>query len=129
RVDALDGNSKRISLGRGAPQRFENMGVGRGAPRVARFEYFVCCKPHTNFWLRTNCSYKPNFQSKGGPDMVEPRGRKSKAQLSVVAPVIPGQGRPQPPKGMPADEAVVWEAIVGAMPDHWLSTSFPVLRF
>jgi hypothetical protein len=60
--------------------------------------------------------------------MVEPRERKSAAQLSVVTPVVPGQGRPQPPKGMAADEVAVWVAIVGAMPDHWFSTSFHLLR-
>ena len=60
--------------------------------------------------------------------MVEQRGRKSGSQLSVVAPVVPGQGRLPPPKGMPADEAAVWVSIVGAMPDHWFSTSFHLLR-
>ena len=60
--------------------------------------------------------------------MVQQRGRKSGSQLSVVAPVVPGQGRLPPPKGMSADEAAVWVSIVGAMPDHWFSTSFHLLR-
>src|SRR5262249_11045541 len=60
--------------------------------------------------------------------MVQQRGRKSTAQLSVVSPLTPGQGRAQPPKGMPADETAVWSCIVGAMPDNWFSTSFHVLR-
>ena len=60
--------------------------------------------------------------------MVEPRGRKSGSQLPVVAPTVPGQGRLPPPKGMAADEAAVWVSIVGAMPDHWFSTSFHLLR-
>src|SRR5262245_43441582 len=60
--------------------------------------------------------------------MVQQRGRKSGSQLSIVAPVVPGQGRLPPPKGMPADEAAVWVCIVGAMPDHWFSTSFHLLR-
>src|SRR5262252_8622157 len=60
--------------------------------------------------------------------MTQQRGRKSVAQLSVVSPLTPGQGRLQPPKGMPADEATVWVSIVGAMPDHWFATSFHLLR-
>jgi hypothetical protein len=60
--------------------------------------------------------------------MVQQRGRKSTAQLSVVSRLTPGQGRAQPPKGMPADEAAVWTYICGAMPDHWFSTSFHLLR-
>src|SRR5262245_16348801 len=60
--------------------------------------------------------------------MIETRGRKPTAQLSIVTPLVPGQGRPQPPKGMAADERVVWECIVGAMPEHWFSTSFHLLR-
>ena len=60
--------------------------------------------------------------------MVEPRGRKSGSQLSVVSPVVPGQGRLPPPKGMPADEAAVWTYICGAMPDHWFCTSYHLLR-
>src|SRR5262245_23741165 len=60
--------------------------------------------------------------------MTQQRGRKSTAQLSVVSPLTPGQGRLPPPKCMPADEAAVWLSIVGAMPDHWFSTSFHLLR-
>ena len=60
--------------------------------------------------------------------MTTQRGRKSTAQLSVVSPLTPGQGRLQPPKGMPADEAAVWSRIVGAMPDNRFSTSFHLLR-
>ena len=58
---------------------------------------------------------------------VEHRGRK--AQVHLINPaVVPGQGRPQPPEDMPADEAQTWRAIVAAMPDNWFSTSYHVLR-
>src|SRR5262249_31124700 len=49
--------------------------------------------------------------------MVEKRGRKTAADLSLA--VIPGGGRPEPPDGMPEDEAEVWQTIVGAMPPGW----------
>jgi len=54
--------------------------------------------------------------------MVQQRGRKSVAQLSVVSPLTPGHDRPQPPKGMSADEAVVWMRICGSMPGGWFAT-------
>src|SRR5262249_52166672 len=50
------------------------------------------------------------------------------AHLSVASPLAPGQGRAQRPKLLAADEAVVWTYICGAMPDHWFSTSFHLLR-
>ena len=49
-----------------------------------------------------------------------PRGRKSQASLSVVAPAIPGAGRPDPPSHLDANEAQIWRAVVGALPDHWI---------
>ena len=60
--------------------------------------------------------------------MIMQRGRKSGSQLTIVAPLTPGQGRLPPPKGMAADEAAVWVYIVGAMPDHWFATSYHLLR-
>ena len=56
------------------------------------------------------------------------RGRKSVNALSVV-PVIPGQGRPEPPRALDKAERAVWRAIVGAMPPNWLGSECqPVLR-
>jgi len=59
--------------------------------------------------------------------MVEHRGRKAPIHLVKTA-VVPGQGRPEPPKDMPPDEAQVWTAIIASMPDAWFNTCFHVLR-
>ena len=48
-----------------------------------------------------------------------PRGRKSAASLSVV-PVVPGQGRPEPPLNLDALEKQIWRDVVDALPAHWL---------
>jgi hypothetical protein len=56
------------------------------------------------------------------------RGRKSINALSVV-PVIPGQGRPEPPRALDRAEKAVWREIVGAMPPNWFGLECqPVLR-
>jgi phage terminase small subunit len=56
------------------------------------------------------------------------RGRKSMNTLSVV-PVIPGQGRPEPPRALDKSEKAVWRSIVGAMPPNWFGSECqPVLR-
>ena len=56
------------------------------------------------------------------------RGRKSINALSVV-PVIPGQGRPEPPRALDKAEKAVWRDIVGAMPPNWFGSECqPVLR-
>ena len=48
-----------------------------------------------------------------------PRGRKSAASLSVV-PLVPGQGRPEPPTSLDALEQQIWRDVVDALPAHWL---------
>ena len=48
-----------------------------------------------------------------------PRGRKSAASLSVV-PVVPGQGRPDPPAGLDSLEKRIWQDVVSALPPNWL---------
>lgn len=48
-----------------------------------------------------------------------PRGRKSGASLSVV-PLVPGQGRPEPPAGLDSLEQRIWRDVVDALPAHWL---------
>ena len=56
------------------------------------------------------------------------RGRKSINALSVV-PLIPGQGRPEPPRALDRAEKAVWMEIVGAMPPNWFGLECqPVLR-
>ena len=56
------------------------------------------------------------------------RGRKSINALSVV-PLIPGQGRPEPPQALDRAEKAVWREIVGAMPLNWFGLECqPVLR-
>ena len=47
-----------------------------------------------------------------------PRGRKSAASLSVV-PLVPGQGRPEPPANLDALERQIWRDVVDALPAHW----------
>ena len=48
-----------------------------------------------------------------------PRGRKSAASFSVV-PLVPGQGRPQPPDNLDALEKQIWRDVVDALPAQWL---------
>jgi hypothetical protein len=48
-----------------------------------------------------------------------PRGRKSASSLSVV-PIVPGQGRPEPPASLDALEKQIWRDVVDALPSHWL---------
>jgi hypothetical protein len=48
-----------------------------------------------------------------------PRGRKSAASLSVV-PVVPGQGRPEPPAELDSLEQRIWRDVVAALPAHWV---------
>ena len=47
------------------------------------------------------------------------RGRKSAASLTVV-PVLPGQGRPEPPASLDPLEKQIWRDVVDALPAHWL---------
>jgi hypothetical protein len=47
------------------------------------------------------------------------RGRKSESSLTVV-PVIPGAGRPAPPRGLDQQERRIWRAVVDALPAHWI---------
>jgi hypothetical protein len=56
------------------------------------------------------------------------RGRKSINALSVV-PLIPGQGRPEPPRVLDRAEKTVWREIVGSMPPNWFGLECqPILR-
>jgi hypothetical protein len=46
-------------------------------------------------------------------------GRKSEASLTVV-PVIPGTGRPSPPRGLDQQERRIWKSVVASLPAHWI---------
>jgi len=39
---------------------------------------------------------------------------------SQVTPIVPGHGRPTPPRGLDAIEKRIWRDVVDALPDHWL---------
>jgi hypothetical protein len=51
-----------------------------------------------------------------------PRGRKSASSLAVV-PLVPGQGRPEPPAVLDSLEQRVWREVVDALPGHWLDSA------
>src|SRR5262249_60079406 len=48
-----------------------------------------------------------------------PRGRKSASSLTVL-PLVPGQGRPEPPADLDSLEQRVWREVTTALPAHWL---------
>jgi hypothetical protein len=50
------------------------------------------------------------------------RGRKSGTSLTVV-PVIPGSGRPPPPRGLDREERRLWTGVVDSLPSHWLDSA------
>jgi len=54
------------------------------------------------------------------------RGRKSAASFQVV-PLVPGQGRPEPPAGLDALEKRIWKDVVDALPAHWLDLAGQVV--
>ena len=45
--------------------------------------------------------------------------RRSDADLSIV-PMLPGRGRPEPPKALDQAEARAWNDVVDALPDRFL---------
>ena len=45
--------------------------------------------------------------------------RRSAADLSIV-PLVPGKGRPEPPKALDQTEARAWNDVVDALPDWFL---------
>ena len=47
------------------------------------------------------------------------RGRKSGASL-VVVPLVPGQGRAEPPAELDTLEQRVWREVIAALPAHWV---------
>ena len=52
--------------------------------------------------------------------------RKSASSLSVV-PLVPGQGRPEPPVDLDTLEQKVWRDVVAALPGHWIDSAGQVV--
>jgi hypothetical protein len=48
--------------------------------------------------------------------------RRSDADLSIV-PMLPGKGRPAPPKELDQIEARVWNDVIDALPSQWLDAA------
>jgi hypothetical protein len=48
--------------------------------------------------------------------------RRSNADLSIV-PMLPGKGRPQPPKALDQTEARAWNDVIDALPGHWIDAA------
>jgi hypothetical protein len=46
--------------------------------------------------------------------------RKSVSSLTIVAPLLPGEGRPPPPVELDVVEAGIWRAVTDSLPSHWL---------
>ena len=45
--------------------------------------------------------------------------RRSAASLEI-SPVVPGQGRAEPPPELDAVEARIWNEVIDALPDRWV---------
>src|SRR5215831_17333173 len=52
--------------------------------------------------------------------------RRSASSLAVV-PLVPGQGRPQPPVDLDPLEQKVWRDVVAALPGHWIDPAGQVV--
>ena len=45
---------------------------------------------------------------------------RTSAASFQVTPIVPGHGRPTPPRGLDAIERRIWRDVVDSLPDHWL---------
>jgi hypothetical protein len=52
--------------------------------------------------------------------------RHSDADLSIV-PMLPGKGRPQPPKALDQTEARAWNDVIDALPGHWVDAAAQIV--
>jgi hypothetical protein len=52
--------------------------------------------------------------------------RRSDAELSIV-PMLPGKGRPQPPKALDQTEARAWNDVIDALPGHWIDAAAQIV--
>jgi hypothetical protein len=48
--------------------------------------------------------------------------RRSNADLSIV-PLVPGRGRPEPPKALDPIEARAWNDVIDALPGQWIDAA------
>jgi hypothetical protein len=55
----------------------------------------------------------------GGGKVLRVMPRRSAADLSIV-PLVPGKGRPEPPKVLDQTEARAWNDVIDALPDRFL---------
>jgi hypothetical protein len=52
--------------------------------------------------------------------------RRSDADLSIV-PMVPGRGRPEPPKALDPIEARAWNDIIDALPGQWVDLAGQII--
>ena len=52
--------------------------------------------------------------------------RRSDADLSIV-PMLPGKGRPEPPKALDQIEARAWNDVIDALPGHWIDAAAQIV--
>jgi hypothetical protein len=52
--------------------------------------------------------------------------RRSEADLSIV-PLLPGKGRPEPPKALDQTEARAWNDVIDALPSHWIDAAAQIV--
>jgi hypothetical protein len=55
------------------------------------------------------------------------RGRKSSESSLTVVPVVPGSGRPPPPRGCDQVEKRIWKQVVDSLPGHWVDQAGQVV--
>ena len=67
-----------------------------------------------SFWRWGQCG-KPSAMS-----------RRSAADLSIV-PMVPGKGRPEPPKALDQVEARAWNDVIDALPGQWIDLAGQVV--
>ena len=52
--------------------------------------------------------------------------RRSDADLSIV-PMVPGRGRPEPPKALDPTEARAWNDVIDALPGQWVDLAGQII--
>jgi hypothetical protein len=52
--------------------------------------------------------------------------RRSNADISLV-PMVPGRGRPEPPKALDMVEARAWNDVIDALPGHWIDAAAQIV--
>ena len=94
--------------------------AGAGPFRFANVHFFRdCAKLRSDAVLSMGCA--PGFWGFGlrWCRVVGVMPRRSAADLTLV-PLVPGRGRPEPPKALDQAEARAWNDVVDALPDRFL---------